>query len=68
MSAPTIRYRVIERVGANASEWTWMEVDEGTFTVLPGRYCDEPTIDDARRYAEKFNTPTREIQFREETS
>ena len=57
-----IRYRIIERGGADASEWTWMEVDRGTFTAMPGRYL-EPTLDDAAKYAAKFNRDDREFQF-----
>lgn len=59
---PAIRYRIIERVGADASEWTWMEVDRGTFTANPGWYT-EPSMDDAAAYAAKFNREDREIQF-----
>ena len=59
---PEIRYRVIERIGADASEWTWTETDRGTFTAMPGHYT-EPTMADAEAYAAKFNREDREIQF-----
>ena len=60
-----IRYRVIERVGSTPDEHTWYETDCGTFTATPGHYT-EPSMDDARAYAVKFNREDREIQFWEE--
>lgn len=59
---PVIRYRIIERVGTD-DDYHWNEVDTGTFMRMPRDYGPEPTMSDARSYAERFNTATREIQF-----
>ena len=63
--AKAIRYRILERVGADASEYAWLEVDTGTFTAMPRHYV-EPTMADAKAYAARFDRDDRVIQFWEE--
>lgn len=50
-----IGYRIIERVGSDRDEYCWLETDAGIITVMPGHYCDEPTLEQAQEYAARWN-------------